>query len=226
MSWWEVPDWPARMRARARHPSRSLGHQLIRREFGRRPIRWLDVGIAGLVDYPQLTAAGLQVRELLAADRSASALREAAARISQGSGGRARAARMRLIRWDVQELPPPALGRAVDLLTCRHVLNHVLDGRAALRHLADRLRPTGLCLLTLHRALVDGTGWNLPEDHVYSADGWLGLVQSQFRVERWIRTGPAWKPNDVFVLRHPAYARCERPWRWWGSWRHRPASWR
>ena len=39
---------------RANHPTRFFIYELIREEFGLRHFRWLDVGVAGMVDYEHL----------------------------------------------------------------------------------------------------------------------------------------------------------------------------
>ena len=190
---------------RANHPTRFFIYELIREEFGLRHFRWLDVGVAGMVDYEHLV--GKLNFTFTGADISGPIIEDSRKYLRQEGD--------QVLVWNVEE-PIDEAEKSMDpdgfdLVTVRHVLNHVSYYEQPLLNLHHLLDSQGLCIITLHLNLIDGddqltlkTDFPLPgvlRENRYNRDKCLRFLAQHFCIERFIRFDDGRKPNDVILAR-------------------------
>jgi len=206
---WENFDAKAmevmRVDARAHHPARILVDDLIRREFGRRHFRWLDVGVVGMVDYERLV--GTLNFTFTGADIGRSIIEDSRKYLRQSGD--------RVLLWNtedpIEEAEGPLAPGGFDLITARHVLNHCNYYEQPLLHMHHVLDDQGLCIITLHLNLIEGpdqlrrhNDWAVPGEVIgnrYNNNKFLRYLAQYFHMERFVRWDDGYKPNDVLVAR-------------------------
>lgn len=186
---------------RAHHPSRDIVDGLMQRWFRGRTFEWLDVGVVGMVDYERLRP---RLRFIFTGSDMSESVAEDARRYLRGAGDR-------VIVWDIEEPPDPALAGRFDLVTLRHVLNHCEYYVRPLEHAAAVLRPGGICVVVLHLRLIDGPDelerhrdWPIPGEVIgnrYERTAFLREFGRLFEIDAFIRVDDGRKPNDVIVGR-------------------------
>lgn len=195
-----------RAAARAKHPTRPLVDDLMRRWYGQDRFDWLDVGVVGMVDYERLRPK-MRFR-FTGADLSESVAEDSRRYITEEGD--------RVVVWDIQETPSRDLLERFDLITLRHILNHCEHYEPPLAHAATTLRAGGRIVVVLHLALVEGpdehrrhTEWDVPGQVIgnrYNRAKFLSTFTRYFEPLLFVRVDDGKKPNDLIVARKRAAA--------------------
>ena len=194
---------------RANHPSRGFVNAAMEAEFRNRHFNWLDVGTVGMIDYEYFSGTGADFT-YTGADISAPIIEDSKSYLRNDVD--------RIIKWDISqkldENTPLEPGEKFDLVTMRHIVNHLSDYVTAIKNAKNLLADNGLLIITFHITLVEKPSEMLyfdgyPTDepgtvirHHISRSEFFDVVTPLFEISNFTRFKDRGKPNDVVILRN------------------------